>query len=100
MSETQVSQSNFLLSFLGSLGAILIFVLILFLAYLPNRPAPVDAAIVAERQARADEARAAGIRKLTQYEVIDASAGVARIPIQEAMKLTVSAYKETASASD
>ena len=43
-----------MLTFLGSLGAILIFSLILFIAYLPHRPAPVDAQVVATRQAKAD----------------------------------------------
>lgn len=93
MSDNQASQSNFLLTFLGGLGAILIFVLILFIAYLPNRPEPVDADVAAERQAKADEARTAGIQKLNALEVIDAEAGVARIPIQDAMQRTVSAYR-------
>ena len=93
MSETQVSKSNHLLTFLGSLGAILIFVLILFIAYLPNRPEPVDAQVSADRQAKADEARAAGIKKLTSLEVVDADTAVSRIPIEDAMKVTVTAYK-------
>lgn len=94
MSETQVSKSNHLLTFLGSLGAILIFGLILFIAYLPNRPAPVNAEVDAARQAKADEVRAAGIQKLTNLEVIDQDAAVARIPIEDAMKATVTAYKK------
>lgn len=93
MSDTQVSKSNALLTFLGSLGAILIFALILFIAYLPNRPEPVDAEVVAERQAKADEARVAGVKKLTSLEVIDAETGTARIPIEDAMTATVEAYK-------
>jgi hypothetical protein len=97
MSDSQVSKSNFLLTFLGGLGAILIFLLILFIAYLPNRPEPVDANVAAERQAKADEARAAGIKKLTTLEVINAEAGTARIPISDAMQRTVSLYREEAS---
>ncbi|MDQ8194193.1 hypothetical protein QEH59_07140 [Coraliomargarita sp. SDUM461004] len=93
MSATKVSKGNTLLSFLGSLGAILIFVLILFVAYLPNRPEPVNTQVSLDRQAKADEARAAGLQKLNGYEVINAQAGTARIPIAEAMKLTVSAYQ-------
>lgn len=93
MAEPQASTSNFLLTFLGGLGAILIFLLILFIAYLPNRPDRVDASVVAERQAKADEARAAGIKKLTTLEVIDAEAGTARIPIDDAIQRTVRAYR-------
>ena len=95
MSETQVSKSSSLLTFLGSLGAILIFALILFVAYLPNRPDPVNAQVNADRQAKADEARAAGMKKLNNYEVIDASAGTARIPIQEAMNLIAANYDKS-----
>jgi len=93
MSETEVSKSNFLFTFLGSLAAILIFALIIFIAYLPNRPAPVDASIAANRQKLADESRAAGKSKLEGYEVVNAEAGTVRIPIEAAMELTVKSYK-------
>lgn len=95
MSESQASKSNFLLTFLGGMGAILIFLLILFIAYLPNRPEPVDASVVAERQTKADEARAAGIKKLTTLEVINAEERIARLPISDAMQRTVSAYRNS-----
>ena len=93
MPKTPISKSNFLLTILGSLGAILIFALILFLSYLPNRPDPVDAEVVAERQAKADESRAAGIKKLNSLELIDPISGIARVPIDEAMRHTVEKYK-------
>ena len=92
MPETQISKSNTLLTFLGCLGAFLVFVLIIFIAYLPNRPERVDAQVYATRQAKADESRAAGVQKLTNYEVIDAEAGIARIPIEEAISLTIASY--------
>ena len=81
-----------MLTFLGCLGAFLVFVLIIFIAYLPNRPERVDAQVYATRQAKADESRAAGVQKLTNYEVIDAEAGTARIPIEEAISLTIASY--------
>ena len=93
MPKTPISKSNFLLTILGSLGAILIFALILFLAYLPNRPDPVDAVVVADRQAKADESRAAGIKKLSSLELIDLNSGIVRIPIEDAMRHTVEMYK-------
>ena len=92
MSETQISKSNTLFTFLGCLGAFLVFVLIIFIAYLPNRPERVDAQVYATRQAKADESRAAGVQKLTNYELIDAEAGTARIPIDEAINLTIASY--------
>ena len=92
MSETKISKSNTFLTFLGCLGAFLVFVLIIFIAYLPNRPERVDAQVYATRQAKADESRAAGIQKLTNYELIDAEAGTVRIPIEDAIRLTIASY--------
>ena len=92
MSEAKISKSNTFLTFLGSLGAFLVFVLIIFIAYLPNRPERVDAQVYATRQAKADESRAAGIQKLTNYELIDAEAGIVRIPIEDAISLTIASY--------
>ncbi len=92
MSEAKISKSNTFLTFLGCLGALLVFVLIIFIAYLPNRPERVDAQVYATRQAKADESRAAGIQKLTNYELIDAEAGIVRIPIEDAISLTIASY--------
>ena len=92
MSETKISKSNTFLTFLGCLGAFLVFVLIIFIAYLPNRPERVDAQVYAARQAKADESRAAGIQKLTNYELIDVEAGIVRIPIEDAISLTIASY--------
>ena len=92
MSEIKISKSNTFLTFLGCLGAFLVFVLIIFIAYLPNRPERVDAQVYATRQAKADESRAAGIQKLTNYELIDAEAGTVRIPIEDAINLTITSY--------
>jgi hypothetical protein len=92
MSQSELSPSSRLLSFTGIIGAILVFAVILFVAYLPSRPAPVDQAVNEARQATADESRAAGAAKLTGFEIIDADAGIVRIPIEDAMDATVVAY--------
>lgn len=88
----QTSSKSFLPSFLGSLGAILIFALIIFLAYLPNRPEPIDQAAAEERQVKADEARAEGIAKITKYAV--KGDGSIQIPVETAMDLVVEDYKD------
>ena len=92
MSQSELSPSSRLLSLTGIIGAILVFAVILFVAYLPSRPTAVDQAVNDARQAKADEARAAGVAKLTGYEVINEEAGTVRIPIQDAMDQTVAAY--------
>ena len=93
MSQPELSTSSRLLSLVGIIGAILAFGAILFVAYLPSRPDPIDQANNEERQAKADEARAAGVAKLVGFEVIDAEAGTVRIPIEDAMDSTVAGYK-------
>lgn len=92
MSQSELSTSSRLLSLVGVIGAILVFAAILFVAYLPSRPAAVDQAVNEARQAKADEARAEGVAKLNGFEVIDAEAGTVRIPIKDAMDSTVAAY--------
>ncbi|MGB0743832.1 MAG: hypothetical protein ACPGSB_04835 [Opitutales bacterium] len=92
MTQSSSQQSSFWATFFGSLGAILIFALIIFLAYLPNRPEPVDQTIKEERQAKADQARAEGIAKITKYAVN--ADGSVQIPVDMAMDLVTNEYKD------
>ena len=91
--EPTISLSNNVLTFIGALGALLIFALIMLVAYLPNLPDPADLKAIEDRQFKADDARAAGVAKLAGYEVLDAEAGVVRIPIEQAKEITLNAYK-------
>ena len=93
MSQTESFKINRLLSLTGIVGAILIFAVILYVAYLPGRPPAVDREVHEERKRKADEARAEGLAKVTGYEIIDKESGLVRIPIEEAMDSTVEAYK-------
>ena len=88
----QTPNKSFLPTFLGSLGAILIFALIIFLAYLPNRPEPINKAASEARQAKADEARAAGLAKITKYAANPD--GSVQIPVEAAMDLVIEDYKD------
>lgn len=76
-------------NFIGFAGCILVFLFILFVAYLPNRPEPVDQEIIEERLNRLDEARRAARSKMEQYAVIDRADGVFRIPVERAQRLLV-----------
>ncbi len=93
MSQTEPSKANSLLSLAGIVGVILIFAVILYVAYLPGRPPAVDYKIAENRRLAADETHAAGLAKIIAYEVIDAETGSVRIPIEEAMVLTVESYQ-------
>ena len=100
MSRTESSTLNQLFMFIGIAGSILIFAVILYVAYLPALPPAVDKSVGEKRLKAANEVRAAGLAKITVFEVIDAETGVVRIPIKEAMNLTVSEYQVTENSSN
>ena len=98
MSQEEPSINNNVLTFLGSVGGILIFGILLFVAYLPEQADPADLEAFELRQIKADDSRAAGQAKITATEVIDADKKLARIPVAAAMELTVQAYNAPAPA--
>ncbi len=96
--EPDPGPSREFLSVIGWVGAILIFVLILWLAYLPYRPAPVDQATVDRRFQIKAEVDAAQQQLISSYAVIDPNNGIYRIPIERAMELTVQRLQQEQSA--
>jgi hypothetical protein len=96
MAHSENTTRSRLLTFVGAVGALLIFALLLLIAYIPNRPAAVDAEINAARKAKAAEAIAQGKAKLYGYAVIDADQQLVRIPIERAMLVTVENYQKAA----
>ena len=93
MKQPASNTNNSLLTFVGAIGAILIFALIIFVAYLPNISDPADQDVRDKRQSDADAVRAEGVAKLNRYELIDKDSGIVRIPIDKAKSLTLQAYK-------
>lgn len=80
-----------LFSFVFGGLAILVFLLILVVTYLPNKPESVDAALKEQRINDAETIRAEGVKKLNLLELNnDASA---KIPINRAMELILSEYR-------
>ena len=92
MSQTESSIISQLLTFTGISGAMLLFAMVLYVAYLPGRPPAVDQARNEERTQAADEARAEGLAKITGFERNEET-GIIRIPIEDAMNLTVAEYR-------
>ena len=99
MSSKQPTYLNRFFTFIGVLGAILIFAVIIYIAYLPNQAGRVDAAVVAERQAKADSARASGIAKLKGFSVVNKESRIVQIPIELAKELTLKDYTSNESES-
>lgn len=92
MSQKESFTVNRILSLIGIFGAMFVFAVILYVAYLPARPSAIDREVAEKRKQDADEARAAGLAKITSYEM-NAGSGLVRIPIKEAMDLTVMEYQ-------
>lgn len=92
MTQKESFSINRLLSLAGIFGSILVFAVILYVAYLPGLPPAVDHEVGEKRKQTADEARAAGQAKLTGY-VKNKDTGAIQIPIELAMSLTISDYQ-------
>jgi hypothetical protein len=89
--QTPAASNGSTLTLLAAIGGFAIFALIVFIAYLPKKPAPLaDGARTPEqRKAALSELRAKEKAAATTYAWVDQPAGVVRIPIDEAVKLTI-----------
>ena len=76
-------------SILGVLGSLLIFIFIIIIAYLPNRSESIDSERIKERELNLKQNKAAQQSQANNYGWIDKTAGVIRIPIDEAVELAV-----------
>lgn len=83
--------SDSLFTVLAAVGGFAIFALVVFIAYLPKKPAPLADGVRTpeQRKAALTELRAKEKAAATTYGWVDQSAGVVRIPIDEAVKLTI-----------
>ncbi|MDC3132180.1 hypothetical protein OA542_00395 [Opitutae bacterium] len=91
MKKTEFNFST-LLSFVFGGLAILVFLLILMITYLPNKPEGVDEALKEQRVYEADTIRAEGVKKLNLLELNNTES--AKIPIESAMELILNQYRK------
>lgn len=92
MSDATSSKSFSWLTFAAIVGAFAIFVIILLVAYLPKKPEPLPDGVrtPAERKAALAELRGHEQTMATTYGWVDPDQKtIVRIPIEEAMRLTV-----------
>ena len=84
-------KSGFFVTAVAVIGGFLIFVLILVIAYLPNKPAPLPEGTKTpeERAAILSELRAKETAAATSYGWVDQTKGVVRLPLERAMQLTI-----------
>jgi hypothetical protein len=91
MSENYSSKSSFWVTFAAAVGGFAIFVLIVIVAYLPQKPAPLPEGTrsPAERAVLLQELRAKELASTTTYGWVDQANGVVRLPIERAVELTI-----------
>lgn len=96
--ETQAasgpSDRRLVLSATGWIGAILIFVVILAIAYYPNRPDPISAKRATERSQIVAEVTAAQVQESDSFGWVNQPDGIVRIPVNLAMERTVEKYQK------
>jgi hypothetical protein len=94
--KPSTSKQTHIVSFLAIVGTILLFVLVICLAYLPHRPEPVDAHLIESRKQQLAEVNASGHAALRDYRIVNRDEGVAVVPIERAMSLTVQEFSQQA----
>ena len=91
MSKNEFNFSSVFSFVFGGL-AILVFLLILAVTYLPNKPEGIDAEIKEQRVNEAETIRAEGVKKLNLLELN--ATETAKIPIDRAIELILSEYRQ------
>lgn len=91
MSDTTTSPKNFWVTLAAVIGGFAIFLLILFIAYLPQAPAPLPegSKTPAERAALLADLRAKEKAAVSTYGWVDKDKGVVRLPVDRAVELTI-----------
>jgi hypothetical protein len=82
---------NFWVTLAAVIGGFAIFLLILFIAYLPQKPGPLPegSKTPAEREAILADLRAKEKSAVSTYGWVDQTAGVVRLPTDRAVELTI-----------
>jgi hypothetical protein len=61
-----------------------------------TRPEPVGVARATERAVEGAKIRAEGVEKSKSWGLVDAPRGIVRLPVEDAVKLTLEGYKDAA----
>lgn len=92
--DKEPSDSTVLVSALGWIGVCLVFLLIVAVAYLPNRAKSQEEKNAAIRYQIRNEVRGEQARLVSSYEWVNQNEGVVRIPVEQAMRLTVEELRQ------
>ena len=82
----------------GIVGTFLLMALLVGALYRYARPEPIAAARALERARFLADQKAAEAKALTEYGWVDAAKGVVRLPIQQALEITLREWQNPAAA--
>ncbi len=98
MSENSQPQARWIPFAIGIAGSFLIMAALVWVMYHYTQPPPVGQARVLEREKALADLRAADAQTLNNYGWVDQAKGIVRLPISQAMQLTVKEYQNPAAA--
>ena len=87
-------RSKLVLSAVASAGFLLLFALIIWLTYIPTYSSDVNPVTRAEQERKLVETKAEATKLLENYSIVNPTDGIYRIPIKQAMELTVDKYRK------
>ena len=96
MSDSSSVRPASLISVLAIMCCLALFLLLVYLAYLPNQTGPYVGDGIRtpeERKEKLAELRANETKHAHSYAWVDQEAGVVQLPIERAMELTVQRYQ-------
>jgi hypothetical protein len=95
-SATSEPKGSFTATLLAAVGGFSIFLIILVVAYLPNKAAPAGDGVKtpAERKAALAELRGKEQTAATTYGWVDKDKGVVRLPLERAVELIIQEAKK------
>jgi hypothetical protein len=90
------SKSSFTATLLAAIGGFAIFLVILFVAYLPNKVPPAGDGVKtpAQRKAALAELRGKEQSAATTYGWVDKDKGIVRLPLERAIELTIQEHSK------
>lgn len=87
--ETEPSDKTVLISALGWIGVIFVFLFVVAVAYFPNRSQSTEEQNIEIRMEIRNNVVGEQTRLVNAYEWINQEEGIVRIPVERAMELTV-----------
>ena len=93
--SSRLSDSSTLLSAFGWIGVIALFLIIVLIAYYPNRPPPIGENQSAARLETLTEVETKQQSAITNYGWVDQSKNIVQIPVSEAAGLLVKELEDS-----